>query len=229
MGCIGKTFISARTPKHEVKPKSSNNKQDGISITLQAICDSKLRFLDVYTSVPSKNPDTNTGDFSYFIPQALPLLCSTDYHILGDSTYPLREYLMTPYPDNGHLTDAEKHYNLLIDRTYHVIKTAFAVLKNRFRQLKRLVFHKRTTMAQFIVTCCVLHNICIDQQDFYDEEIPVSLDIDANSEALTRPSSDDMLPLVAQLKRNQLKDILYKTTITTTAATKLLNKNNIET
>ena len=34
-----------------------------------------------------------------------------DSHILGDAAYPLSRYLLTPYKDNGYLSDAQKKYN----------------------------------------------------------------------------------------------------------------------
>ena len=212
MGCIGKTFISARKPKHQTQTLCISKQNDKKVITLQAICDSKLKFLNVYTCAPSEEPDHRTSELFDFIRQVLPSICSPNYHVLGDSTYPLRECLMTPFPDYGQLTAADKHYNLLINRTLATIEKAFGMLKNRFRQLMHLDFHKEATKVKFVVACCVLHNICIDRQDLYVEELPVNLTVNLNNASLAHDGCDDKLSRFAQLKRNELKDVLYMKT-----------------
>ncbi|XP_037826502.1 putative nuclease HARBI1 [Lucilia sericata] len=116
LGCIDGSYISVRTPKHKIRSTYAN-RHDTVSITLQGICDSKLRFLDVYTGVPSKE---------------LQNLCAPNYHLLGDSAYPLREYLLTPFHDYGNLSDSEKNYNLKFCQSRVKIQNAFGVLKSRF-------------------------------------------------------------------------------------------------
>ena len=93
-------------------------------ITLQGICDSKLRFLDVYTGLPSKTDDSRILKLS-FIGKDLPKICSPKYYLLGDSAYPLREYLLTPFYDYGNLNNSEKNYNLKFSTTHVKIENAF--------------------------------------------------------------------------------------------------------
>lgn len=51
-----------------------------------------------------------------------------------------------------------------------LIENSFGILKNRFRQLTLLHFHEVRKIAEFIISCCVLHNLCIDAEDFIDVE-----------------------------------------------------------
>ncbi|XP_036317984.1 putative nuclease HARBI1 [Rhagoletis pomonella] len=53
LGCIDGSYISIRKPKNKIR-STYTNRHDCASITLQGICDAKLRFLDVYTGIPSK-------------------------------------------------------------------------------------------------------------------------------------------------------------------------------
>ncbi|KAH7971861.1 hypothetical protein HPB52_003484 [Rhipicephalus sanguineus] len=93
------------------------------------------------------------------------------FHIIADAAYPLREYIMTPFRDHGHMTVEEKRFNYRLSRTRVRIENAFGVLKSRFRQLLYLEFHTPERSTKFMLACCVLHNICImnGERDMDDE------------------------------------------------------------
>lgn len=78
---------------------------------------------------------------------------------------------MIPFDNNGNLSESEKNFNIKLIRTHVKIKNAFGILRSRFRQLKYLDFDTVETLSEFIVSCCILHNICIDREDFHNEEI----------------------------------------------------------
>ncbi|XP_066585431.1 putative nuclease HARBI1 [Prorops nasuta] len=123
----------------KIHTNSYVNRKKFHSILLQGICDANLRFIDVFVG-----------------------LCGRD------SAYPLSNYLLTPYRDNGHLNDMQHNYNTKLSKTRVVIERAFGMLKGRFRKLK-FVYVKNTEMIPLLVlACCVLHNFCIDNDDIYD-------------------------------------------------------------
>lgn len=72
------------------------------AIHLQAVCDSSLRFLDVFCGYPGSV--FRISPFHDAL-QNLP----GKYHLLGDSAYPLSSMLLTPFRDNGHLTSEQKN------------------------------------------------------------------------------------------------------------------------
>ncbi|KAI8126849.1 putative nuclease HARBI1 [Lucilia cuprina] len=198
LGCIDGSYISIRTPKYKIRSTYAN-RHDGVSITLQGICDAKLRFLDVFTGIPSNIHDSRILKLS-FIGKDLQSLCSPKYHLLGDSAYPIREFLMTPFRDYGNLSESEKNYNLKFCRT-----------RGRFRQLMRLDFHNVDTMAKFIIACCVLHNICINKDDFYDEELSNN-EYEFNNQPFDEDTRDNLLTQLGQIKRNDIKNHLFNST-----------------
>lgn len=173
---------------------------------MQGICDAKLRFLDVYTGIPSKIHDSRVLKLS-FIGSELPNACAPKYHLLGDSAYPLRDYLLTPFRDYGNLSESEKLYNLKFCQTRVKIENAFGMLKSRFRQLMRLDFHNVEAMAKFIIACCALHNICIDRNECCDIETndiePENVPVEGGDRR------DQLLTQLGQLKRNELKNNFY--------------------
>lgn len=86
-------------------------------------------------------------------------------HLVGDKAYPLMPHLMTPYRDNGHLTEAQRHYNFCLSSVRSCIERAFCLLKKRFRCLKFLDVKDIVWGTRYIIACTVLHNICIMQND----------------------------------------------------------------
>lgn len=115
--------------------------------------------------------DSRTFTLS-FISKNISNICQNGkYHLLGDSAYPIREYLLTPYKDYGNLTRSQRIYNKKLCGTRVLIENAFGLLKLRFRQLMELQFHDVKKMSKFIMCCCILHNLCIDLKDSFDVEI----------------------------------------------------------
>lgn len=87
-------------------------------------------------------------------------------HILGDAAYEIHEHLLTPFRDNGHLTERQQNYNYCHSATRMAIERCIGVLKGRMRSLLHCLPMKRMDlMAEYIVACCVIHNICISQDD----------------------------------------------------------------
>lgn len=83
--------------------------------------------------------------------------------ILGDSGYPQRPWLMTPFmavnPGTPEAVYNQKHMTARV-----VIENTFGRLKNRWRCLSkdRVLHYKPAKCAQIIQACCVLHNIALD-------------------------------------------------------------------
>lgn len=95
-------------------------------------------------------------------------------HLVGDAAYTLHEHLLTPFRDNGHLTNKQKNFNFCHSSARIVIERAFALLKGRFRSLLSLLDMERVDLIpEFIIACCVLHNICL----LYNDDFPI-VDID---------------------------------------------------
>ena len=63
--------------------------------------------------------------------------------IIGDATYPLLEWLMKPYADNGRLSPSQRAFNNNLSSTRMAKEIAFGRLKGRWRiLLKRLDMKK---------------------------------------------------------------------------------------
>jgi len=82
----------------------------------------------------------------------------SEFHILGDSAYPLEERLMVPFRDNGHLSPVQKTFNYMLSASRCSIERAFGLLKGKFRHLKYLDINNIAFAADIIITACTLHN-----------------------------------------------------------------------
>lgn len=177
------------------------NRHDVTSLTLQGICNSEKQFIDVFTGPPGKIHDSRVFKMS-FISHDIEKICGGQYHLLGDGAYGIHEYLLTPYRDYGTLDEGQKIYNKAFSATRVLIENAFGLLKNRFRQLMKLEYHDVDKMAKFIICCCVLHNICIDNKDFVETEDSVDAE-DANEE-----NTEETLRTNGEKKRDAIKRFL---------------------
>ena len=101
-------------------------------------------------------------------------ICSRgDSHILGDAAYPVLPWLLTPFRDNGHLSVKQAHYNNKQSVARCKIERAFALLKGRFRRLRRIDMFRTDKIPDVIAAACVIHNFSLrhDAIDNIDEYV----------------------------------------------------------
>ncbi|XP_024886456.1 putative nuclease HARBI1 [Temnothorax curvispinosus] len=89
---------------------------------------------------------------------------NNNFHLLGDSGYPLRPWIMTPVTDAAQ-NSPEEAYNKKQMKCRALIEQCNGVLKMRFRcLLKHKVLHYAPPIASKIIhTCVIFHNICISE------------------------------------------------------------------
>ena len=126
---------------------------------------------DSYILQRSKWWDLTQSNLSLLFPSA-------DFHVIGDSAFPLREFLMVPYKQTGQaMTPLMKSFNKKLSCTRVVVEQAFGDLQNRFRRC--LDIHGSIAHAvDCIVASCVIHNICIangDMNFLEAEEVDVEM------------------------------------------------------
>ena len=88
------------------------------------------------------------------------------FHIIGDSAYPLSNYLITPYRvRKQNMTIQQKKFNTHLASKRAVIERAFGLLGLRFPRLMKLKVNTLEKCIKCIVAACVLHNWCIMEDD----------------------------------------------------------------
>lgn len=104
-----------------------------------------------------------------------------EQHILGDLAYPLMKGLLVPYKHSGKVTKEEEKYNYIHSKARCCIERAFGLLKGRFRRLKMLDMTKIEKIPDLIIACCILHNLCQDNDDSVDDDDISARDFDSFS------------------------------------------------
>ncbi|CAC5422096.1 unnamed protein product [Mytilus coruscus] len=136
IGAIDGNNIKIKAPKH--RPQSYVNRKNFHSLQLQAVCKHDMSFSHVFTGYPGSCHDARILRQSDLWEHGLEL-CGMANHIIGDGAYPVRKWLLTPYRDNGHLTQQQKKFNHYLSMNRVVIERAFGLLKGRFRRLLRYI------------------------------------------------------------------------------------------
>ncbi|XP_018366906.1 PREDICTED: putative nuclease HARBI1, partial [Trachymyrmex cornetzi] len=176
IGAIDGTFINIPAPKEN--PEAYVNRKGHHSIQAQVVCDHKRLFTHVYVGNVGSVHDARVFRLSALQDYVSnPTKFPDDSHLIGDAAYPLLKQLMVPYTDNGHLTQRQKNYNFCLSSSRMYVERTIGLLKERWRSL---LHHLAMGLIEYIpyhvLACCVLHNVCLIQND--DFEILTLNDID---------------------------------------------------
>lgn len=155
------------------------NRKGFASINVQMICDHQRRILDVVAMWPGSTHDSRVLRTSR-IGIAFENGEYGEAFLLGDSGYPCRKYLMTPF-----ITPTEPHhvnFNKSHGKSRVVIEQTFGILKNRFAILRSPMRLIPERACKCIIACVVLHNIGLELGDVWssNEEFE-SIDADVNA------------------------------------------------
>lgn len=166
LGAIDGTHIPITAPKEHAAKYI--NRKGFHSILLQAVCNPNLEFIDCFTRGPGCMHDSRMLRKSPLMQKILQNPNDVFYgksHLLGDAAYPLSSWMIVPFRDNGHLTLSQISFNKAHSSTRSTIERAFGLLKGRFRRLKLLDMKKTELIPAVILSCCILHNICLKNED----------------------------------------------------------------
>lgn len=177
MGAVDGTHVAIKAPK--TNHEDYFNRKHFYSYVMQGVVDSKGLYLSVSTGYPGSLHDARVLRLSRLFDAAendLILVEPTvDVNgttvrplIVGDSAYPLKEWLLCPFKDNGALTREQKNFNEELSRARIVAEHAYGSTKGRWRVLQKRLDEDSDRIPDTIVACCILHNICIIRGDNYE-------------------------------------------------------------
>jgi hypothetical protein len=169
--------IGAIDGKHVILRKPYNtgstffNYKHSFSIVLLGLVDYDYKF--IYVNIGTQGRISDGGIFAASslhhslenktlnIPHDSPLPGKNDpipYFMIGDEAFPLRSYLMKPFP-NRHLTHEQRIFNYRICRARRIVENAFGILASRFRVLLKPMLLSPERAELVVLACCSLHNM----------------------------------------------------------------------
>lgn len=142
------------------------------SIVLSAICDANyiFRFVDIGAygrrsdggifrssvfgqkfeagkmNLPLPAPISDTR------PRALP------YCLVGDEAFPLKSYLMRPYPGKSKVALKKRVYNYRLSRARRTIENSFGILANRWRLFRNPIIGHQAHIISYVKGALCLNN-----------------------------------------------------------------------
>ena len=114
--------------------------------------------------------------------------------ILGDSAYAVKSWLLPPYTRLLRMPPTKKEFNNEHARGREPVERAFGHLKGRRRVLMNESSEETKQVKVSVLTCVVLHNICIMSEDDTGIEHGIDLeDLPAQEEGITNEPSGELL------------------------------------
>lgn len=183
------------------------NRHQYPSINLQAICDSKKKFLYIFCGWPRSAHDSRVWTHFplYKAIDTKPMdMLSPSTYIISDSAYELRTFNMTPYKASAGYGRLEKQFNYNLSKVRVLIEQTFGRLKGIFRRVKHLESKKVKNASELIVLACILHNIVIDAK------INIEYDEDMDTEDFNEPGMEGHEEDENQRQRNKREAIIFR-------------------
>lgn len=149
------------------------------SIVLMAVVDAKYRFLMVDVGAYGKDSDagvfsnsamyTNIEKGGLILPNdsQLPNFQKTaPFVFVGDEAFPLRTYLMRPFPARRLQNNPDASYfNYRLSRARMTVECAFGISSSKFRILLKSIETTIENAVHIVKAICILHNIIIDMEE----------------------------------------------------------------
>lgn len=86
------------------------------------------------------------------------------YVIVADEAFPLKTYMMRPFPRSQQLNETRKIFNYRLSRARRVIENAFGILAARWRIFRKPIIASISTCKKIIQATCCLHNFIMKRE-----------------------------------------------------------------
>lgn len=161
VGCVDGSLVPIRTPT--VDEHLYVCRKGYHAINVQGVCDHRQKFTNIVAQWPGSTHDAFMwGNSSLQVEFAEGRIQG---HLLGDSGYPLRPWLLTPIRHPANV--AEERYNRRHRRTRQIIERTFGLWKMRWLCLHPyggVLMFAPERCVNVIIATAVLHNICQERR-----------------------------------------------------------------
>jgi hypothetical protein len=153
------------------------NYKKTFSVVLLACADANYKFIFVDIGAYGSNSDGGIFRHSVFgeafenndlnvpPPSELPgTNITVPYVLVADEAFPLRNYIMRPYPGR-HLTLEQRIFNYRLSRARRIIENTFGILAARWRILRTTILANIANIYKIVQAVVCLHNFVKTEND----------------------------------------------------------------
>lgn len=126
------------------------------SVVLLAVVDADYCFMPVFSHSLNLERSWKRANYKCHYLHRDPLT-ELKHVIVGDEGFPLKKYLMRPYPDRD-LDKAKTIFNYWLSRARRVSENAFGILTACWRLYQRRIHLSPDNVDNVIKATCILHN-----------------------------------------------------------------------
>ncbi|XP_074034666.1 uncharacterized protein [Leptinotarsa decemlineata] len=212
----GKHFRIQKPPRSHHGSQYYNYK-NVFSLVLQAVSDADYKFsvIEIGGKVRQSDGTFNfskcnelltNNRFNMPPPKILPGSKILLPHVLvGDEAYPLKTYLMRPFPSSN-LDDSRRIFNERLSRARVTIECAYGIMTNKWRVFLKAI-ETDTKHAKLIIKVgCLLHNIVREKDGNTDPDFRLYMHSRSTSNQVMTSRRNNRATLHAVGIRNQFKD-----------------------
>ena len=127
--------------------------------------------------------------------------------MLADNAFRLQPWCMTPFTSPEITSRERASYNKVHLSTIMVVERAFGCLKGRWKILHYGIDSQQLAyIVKVIHACCVLHNLCINNNDCWEDQLILDEDAEDNTQNNDNNSDSyyNMENLIAIRKREEI-------------------------
>lgn len=174
VGCIDGKHVRIKNPSNA--GSMYRNYKQYFSIVLQGVAGPDYKFITIDVGAYGKESDGGIFSNSKLSrklergelnSQKLTPLPGTNIKVphvlLGDEAYPLKSFLMRPFPASQ-LGPSETVFNKRLSKARQVIECAFGIISTKWRVLQTCIEVNPNSVDIIVKTTCLLHNIVIDRE-----------------------------------------------------------------
>lgn len=182
------------------------------SIVLMGVADANYKFIMIDIGAYGKDSDagvlSNSNILKRLENKTLKLPNSNvtgPYTFIADEAFPLRTYLMRPYPRRLLNDENKSYFNYRLSRARMTIECAFGIAAAKFRILQKSIETKVENADHVVKAICMLHNVIIDLEKInVTENYNIYSDVSCLSGDLTVSVRNNKTSRAAENVRNNL-------------------------
>lgn len=184
IGCVDSTLVAIKEPECDDEAWFMAYDVGYYALNVMLICNAEARILAIDPSRPGSDPDSHVWIANWLRRRFLDgLIIKPGEFLLGDSSYPLEPWLLTPIPGHPPAHTAEGRYNAAHAGMWNVVRYCIKLLKSRFHCLQRChaLQYEPEPAADIVAACAALHNLSLDDEDeslYIDESSNSTIDDD---------------------------------------------------